>query len=473
MLVKFRNATLGTGDFTVMSVTAATSIVISSGSSMGAINNVAFSLWLVGFNDAGTFRLGVINGGGAHSLGLLTSEVLSSSTAEGGAGAADSAGVIYTGTAVTGKPLVALARLDWSAGLAAVGTWGTAATGIHLTPAPVTASLLAGSAQGMSMVNGAIQASVAGSALTVAIKTLAGADPSPADPVHVLVRNSSAASGDYTVMTVMAATSVVVSSGSTLGVPANNTPFRIWVVGFNDAGTFRLGVINCLSGTSIYPLSGNGYASSSAEGGAGAADSAQTFYTSAAVSGRAYTALGFMTWDSGLASIGAWAAAPTRVHLHTQGGYLPGQEVQRVRTDTGAASSGTTLIPLDDTIPQISEGDQFMTRAITPVSPANLLEVEARAFLANSAASNNMSAALFRDSTANALTAVDQWVGTINGMVALDLTTLQLAASASSTTFSLRGGASSASTTTFNGFAAARYFGGVLNSFMQVREIMT
>ena len=43
---------------------------------------------------------------------------------------------------------------------------------------------------------------------------------------------------------------------------------------------------------------------------------------------------------------------------------LPGDMVQRVNTQTGAVATGTTLLPNDDTIPQNTEGTEFMTLAV-------------------------------------------------------------------------------------------------------------
>ena len=45
----------------------------------------------------------------------------------------------------------------------------------------------------------------------------------------------------------------MLSSGSTVGA-TNNVPFRIWLVVFNDAGTLRLGLVNCRSGISVLQL---------------------------------------------------------------------------------------------------------------------------------------------------------------------------------------------------------------------------
>lgn len=476
VLVLIRNATLATGDYTMMAITAATSLVVSSGSSLGTSNSAAFKLWLVGFNDAGTFRLGVINAlDGVNALPMLTPDQLASSTAEGGAGNADSALVFYTGTAVASKPYAVLGFADYPSGLAAAGTWSASPTTLQLYHAAVPLPGRNFSAQirnsgGITLINGRIVPSVGGSALTVAIKTLAGNDPSASDPVYVLFRNATFASGDFTIRTITAATSLVVSSGSTLGT-ANATAFRIWLVGFDDAGTFRLGVMNCLVGLSIYPLGRITLLGSLAEGGAGAADSAHTIYSGVAVSAKAYAVLGYMSWESGLATAGTWSAAPDFVQLFGHGVPLPGAELQRTRLDTGAVASGTTVIPHDDTVPQSTEGDQYMALGIQPSSAANLINVKARAILSSSVVTF-IEGALFRDAGASAKAATAHFGGNATGEVAIEIDFTELAGSTSSSTYKFRGGGGAAGTTTFNGISAGRIFGGAMNSLMEARELM-
>src|SRR5258705_4003905 len=55
----------------------------------------------------------------------------------------------------------------------------------------ITPSMFANAAIafGVGMLNGTLAASVAGNALTIAVKTLAGADPSSSDPVFFLLPN--------------------------------------------------------------------------------------------------------------------------------------------------------------------------------------------------------------------------------------------------------------------------------------------
>lgn len=323
---------------------------------------------------------------------------------------------------------------------------------------------------GFNLINGTLTASVGSSALTVAVKTKAGGDPSSSDPVYVSFRNVTVATGDYAVLAITAATSIVISSGSTMGA-SSGTAFGLWLVGFNDGGTFRLGLINCLSGTNIYPLGGFPIKSSTAEGGAGAADSAHVFYTGSAVTSKAYTVIARMTWESGLTTAGTWDAVPTRIQLHQLGNKLPGGVVAVSENETGAVASGTTVMFNDDTIPQNTEGFQVMSQAHTASSAANVLEIEAKSGYDYVGAGTTHTAfiALFRDSVADALGLAGS--GRANGYTGNTVVKhTRLAGSTSAQTFKTRIGSDTAGTMTFNGAAAARRFGGVVNSYMRVKE---
>lgn len=335
--------------------------------------------------------------------------------------------------------------------------------------------------------NLSLTAAVAGNALTIAVKDRAGADPTataPSSPVSVPFRNATVATGDFSVLNVTAASSLVISSGSTMGA-RNGIPFRLWIVAFNDAGTWRIGAINCVTTvdaagtgtgsdvTKIYPLSAWGIASSTAEGGAGAADNAQVFYTGTAVTSKGFVVLGYMSWESGLTTAGTWDAGPTRIQLFGAGVPLPGQIVQVQRTDTGATATGTTTIPYDDTIPQNTEGDQYLSQAITPLSASNVLEVDAQAFFtSNLALGNYLMSALFQDSVADALKATNQVMIAAQAQQQHNLRERMLAATSSATTFKVRAGGQSAGTFAINGETSGRKMGGVLNSFIEVREVM-
>lgn len=150
---------------------------------------------------------------------------------------------------------------------------------------------------------------------------------------------------------------------------------------------------------------------------------------------------------------------------------LLGDVVQQVHTQTGALATGTTLIPVDDTIPQISEGNEYMTAAITPASATNLLEITVVFNGTGSTTSGNITVALFQDATANALAAVTQVFTGAGFQQNITLRHRMAAGTTSPTTFRVRAGLAVAGTLTFNGAAGARQLGGVMASSITITEI--
>lgn len=147
-----------------------------------------------------------------------------------------------------------------------------------------------------------------------------------------------------------------------------------------------------------------------------------------------------------------------------------GKLIQEVSTTDSAVATGTTLMPTDDTIPQNTEGDEYMTRAITPNNTNNILVVDITMVLSNSAAPNDFVVALFQDSTANSLAAVGV---TTSGAARVQVVTLRhvmTAGTVIATTFKARAGCNLAGTTTFNGESGTRVYGGVAASSIVIRE---
>jgi len=149
---------------------------------------------------------------------------------------------------------------------------------------------------------------------------------------------------------------------------------------------------------------------------------------------------------------------------------LPGDTVQVVNTQTGAVATGTTLIPRDDTIPQITEGDQYMSLAITPTSATNFLDIHV-IVQASSTVTTDIVVALFQDSTANALAVNSSYATTAQGVVQVSLRYRMTAGTTSATTFRVRAGGITAGTLTFNGAASGRYYGGAFVSSITIAEI--
>jgi hypothetical protein len=152
---------------------------------------------------------------------------------------------------------------------------------------------------------------------------------------------------------------------------------------------------------------------------------------------------------------------------------VPGAVLQMVNSTTGAVATGTTLIPSDDTIPQSTEGDQYMTLAVTPRGATNNLRIDVVVQVASSAGGGRMAAALFQDSTANALAVSIQGFVDANKPMMLSFTHFMAAGTTSATTFKVRVGNSAAGTTTFNGASSARLYGGVSSSSITISEIAT
>lgn len=149
---------------------------------------------------------------------------------------------------------------------------------------------------------------------------------------------------------------------------------------------------------------------------------------------------------------------------------LAGSVLQVVNTQTGAVTTGTTVIPDDDTIPQNTEGDEYMTLAITPSNSNNKLKIDVVCHLSNGS-QNTLTAALFQDSTANALAAAKHHAPITATLQAVIFTHYMTAGTTSATTFKVRAGTDGAGTTTFNGVSGARKYGGVLASSITIQEI--
>lgn len=146
--------------------------------------------------------------------------------------------------------------------------------------------------------------------------------------------------------------------------------------------------------------------------------------------------------------------------------------IQRVNTITGTMATGTTTIPADNTIPQNTEGDQYMSLSITPTNASNILVIEVIANINTTIASNAlMIMGLFQDSIANALAVCAATVPTNGTGNAIPMRYEMVAGTTSATTFKIRIGGNTAGTTTFNGFNTSAYFGGVFASSITITEI--
>ena len=146
-----------------------------------------------------------------------------------------------------------------------------------------------------------------------------------------------------------------------------------------------------------------------------------------------------------------------------------GKVVQVVNVQTGAVATGTTVMPYDDTIPQNTEGNEYMTLAITPTSATNKLKIEV---VINASGSVPMwiVAGLFQDSTASAIAGTLRNDSNATELKPLTISYYMAAGTTSATTFKIRVGLDRSGTTTFNGISAGRELGGVYYSSITITE---
>ena len=132
-----------------------------------------------------------------------------------------------------------------------------------------------------------------------------------------------------------------------------------------------------------------------------------------------------------------------------------------------SAASGTGLIPCDNTVPQNTEGEQYVTTTLIPSSPCNLARVLG-VFVGVTSVLTNITIALFRDSAANGLATNTLTVASAGGTGTLAINHILALGSQTATTFKMRAGLNVAGTLTVNAFN----FGNTSNTHLEAWEVM-
>jgi hypothetical protein len=214
--------------------------------------------------------------------------------------------------------------------------------------------------------NVTLVASVAASALTIALKDINGNDPSPASPILYGVPNQT---GGITQRAITSALSITVPPGASLGTVSAQAA-RIWAGVFDNSGSPILAVYNTVNptGPSIVPWNESAQATTTAV--SAGSTSAQTWYGASGVT-AGFRIFGYV--EATEATAGTWATAPSKVGLFGPGVKKPGDVVQSVSNKVVAAAttSSTTFVALT--------GE---TVVIPVQSAANKIEVQAFGTLA-------------------------------------------------------------------------------------------
>ena len=139
--------------------------------------------------------------------------------------------------------------------------------------------------------------------------------------------------------------------------------------------------------------------------------------------------------------------------------YPTGSILQTVSATPYTANTNIpTVIPDDDTIPQITEGTEILTLTITPAFTTSRIRLVFNGFGGTSVAAG-LVAALFRTGTANALkTTVG--ISAAGGRIQADIDWIDAPVSILAQTYTIRVGPGTAATLRMNGISTARHYGG-------------
>jgi hypothetical protein len=172
------------------------------------------------------------------------------------------------------------------------------------------------------MVNGTVSATVSGNALTIAIKTQAGADPSVNDYTWFMLNGGG---GGQTPSPITGPLSVTVPAGATHGVNTNGAPFKLWVALVNTS-PFQLATFqSTILGKGIIGVDESIFTNVATYAASGSTPG--IWCSGSAVSSRPLRLLAVLEWSSGLPTAGQWSVGPTQVHLFTAGVPKPGTVV--------------------------------------------------------------------------------------------------------------------------------------------------
>ena len=308
--------------------------------------------------------------------------------------------------------------------------------------------------------NLSIAATVGSKALTVAVKGEDGNNCSASNVHTIGFRSATLTDGKPVPRTLQAASSIVLPSGATLGFTANEAG-RIYVWEIDNAGT----VEPALSRTAdIFPESN---LVSTTAIGAGS-DSASVMYSTTARTNVACRCIGYIEITTG-ATAGEWDNAPTKIQVMGPGVRRSGDVVQTVTQNVSAAITCATATPLDNTKPQITEGDQVISQAFAQTSAINRVIAEFSAFGCGSSG-QRATAALFMNSVADAVQAVAASSTGTTDNVSLHLRWVSPPGTALITTIQVRCGANSGAFN-FNQTDGGAVFNGVAGSGLTITEV--
>jgi hypothetical protein len=150
-----------------------------------------------------------------------------------------------------------------------------------------------------------------------------------------------------------------------------------------------------------------------------------------------------------------------------------GRVLQLVKTESIVAANTATIIPVDNTIPQNTEGVAYanLDTTITPLRATSSLLVTCFFPIVSNNGIGQTSIAIFRDAAADAIAANTATMEAANRFRPIEAIVSVAAAAAVATTFKVRFGPGAGTGYVLSSGTSAAIFGGVLKAYMIVQEI--
>lgn len=135
------------------------------------------------------------------------------------------------------------------------------------------------------------------------------------------------------------------------------------------------------------------------------------------------------------------------------------------------AQSVTGTIPMDDTIPQNTEGDEILTLSFTPTNASNRLKITVTGWGDGSNSGTDLTVAIFQGAGASAVHSAAYWgeAGSATEGFVISQTAWVTAGTTSSLTIAVRAGRTSG-TFYLNGISSGRLYGGSSAAVLTVEE---
>lgn len=145
--------------------------------------------------------------------------------------------------------------------------------------------------------------------------------------------------------------------------------------------------------------------------------------------------------------------------------------IDRAYAEYTANANLATQIPIDDTLPQNTEGTQILSVSLTPKSATNRVRLRFQGQVTSDTAAVNAIAAIFSSASVNALRAEFVSLATNGNGYVLCLEHEYVPGTTSALTYTVRVGPASAVNLRLNGNAVGRLLGGAIGATLIVEEI--